>query len=122
MSEPLNLPDRINLFNIANGAAEERFQRELQRVLTNVMDPNTSDKQKRKITMEFVFAPSKDRSSTDVSLKMSTKLAAAEPVESTMYIGSKDGKLLAFPRNIRQQDLFEAPKTGPDGLDIKRPM
>ena len=48
---------KVSLDSFAGGALLERFNQELERVSTNVADPNTSDTAKREITIKLVFSP-----------------------------------------------------------------
>lgn len=43
-----------NLSEMSNGAVNERFNYELQKVVENICDPNTDPKKKRKITLTMV--------------------------------------------------------------------
>ena len=41
--------EKINLSNLGNGAAKELFERELDRVLKDILDPNTEATAQREI-------------------------------------------------------------------------
>lgn len=45
-----------NLSEMSNGAVNERFNYELQKVVENICDPNTDPKKKRKITLTWKLA------------------------------------------------------------------
>lgn len=64
MKEDLHdgLPPILSVDNLANGAVYELLQREFTRVADNILDPNTSEKAKRKIKVEIVADPYPDRS------------------------------------------------------------
>lgn len=60
-----------SILRMARGAIEERVDYEMDRVMTNILDPNTKAAQKRKIT-----------------------LAPTNPVTTSLYVtGDKNGEL-----------------------------
>ena len=75
------MADQLSLINLGGGAAVEQFQVELDRVLENIMDPNTGHT-KRAITMKVEFQPSTDRSTYNLRISCSSKLAAYEVSEN----------------------------------------
>lgn len=99
-------PEKISLGNICRGAVEEVFQRELNRVLENIRDPNTPEKTKRKLNLEFTFTPYPDRTGAAVSFHVKTNVAMVEPVGGTIHISAAGGRLSAYPRDPRQDVLF----------------
>jgi len=113
-------PKPLTLGNIAGGAAEEVFGRELQAILENIADVNTPAETKRKISLEFSFSPSKDRSMAAIELKCSSKVAAIGKVDSTVFIfRSASGAVVAAPHDPRQADMF-AEKL-PENVEPMRP-
>lgn len=102
MSEEL-----VTLASIGNGAALELFDRALTEVITNIADANTSGKTKREISIKIVIQPDEQRGIGFASLQVSTKLASVKPVQSTMYFGKKEGKLVAVTNNIQQPSMFD---------------
>jgi hypothetical protein len=97
----------LTLDNLASGAAEERFQYEMDKVLANIADRNTDPEAKRKITLEIVFAPMGDREVIGLAVNVTSKLAGLKPVSSTAYLVERNGVPLAVARDIRQIDAFE---------------
>ena len=49
--------NKIALATLANGALEELFENELDKIIENINDPNTSIKKARKIAIELKFSP-----------------------------------------------------------------
>lgn len=47
----------LNLSQLANGGIQEKINSELEKVLDNIMDPNTSPKEKRKLVITLTFPP-----------------------------------------------------------------
>lgn len=102
----MNELSKVDLATLAGGAAPELFQHELDKVLENIQDPNTEATAKRKVKLEVVIQPGEDRDHADVSLSVSAKLAPHKPATGPMYMGEKDGELVAVAYDPRQGDFF----------------
>ena len=112
------MPDQpeLNLGSIANGAAFELFERELNRVLGNIKDPNTSAQKKRKISLIFEFTPYNDRSGAAMEVKVKSELIATTGVNASIYIGRVgQGLFRAFSNDTRQNALNFDESDGEDG-------
>jgi hypothetical protein len=103
--------ERVSLLNLSRGAAIERFDHELSKVLANIKDVNTDAKKKRKITLEVVLTPYPDRTGVDVELSCTSKLASLAPVTGgSMFIAKQGEELAAFTHDLRQEPLFPEEK------------
>jgi hypothetical protein len=110
----------VTLLSLKGGAAVELFDRALEEVLRNIQDPNTEAEARRKIVLEFIFEPGKDRDVGSVFIKPSTRLAGAKPEATIVYIGRRaGGKLMAVENNPRQL-AFDQGKPGPTPIDTAR--
>ena len=78
---------KVNLETFAGGALQEKFDDAMEKVLVNMMDPNTPWKNKRKIVVEVSFEQNEDRDDSTVNVSVVTKLAAVKPVSTRMAIG-----------------------------------
>jgi hypothetical protein len=96
-------PQPLSLANLAGGAAIERFDLELNRVLENIADPNTSLKQ-RKISLDVIFKPDDRREGCEITVSCSAKLAGMREYGSHIYIDSRRPGL-AFEADPRQMSL-----------------
>lgn len=87
----------INFDTLANGAAKERFNYELEKVLENIKDPNTKDTKVRKLTLTICFKPTEDRDLAEVSIEAKSTLAAAIPSKTKIMIDRdiETGKVVA---------------------------
>jgi hypothetical protein len=99
----------VTLETVSDGAAVELFQRELQRVLENIQDPNTNPEKKRRIRLDVAFHPDESRSEGRVTVKASSKLAPSEAQERTVHFGEKDGRLAAAHYDPAQLSFGQDP-------------
>lgn len=58
----------LNLSQLANGGIQEKINSELEKVLDNIMDPNTSPKEKRKLVITLTFRLTKTARSSQQKL------------------------------------------------------
>jgi hypothetical protein len=96
----------ITLETVGGGAAAELFERELATVLQNIQDPNTTALTKRRIRLDFVVVPTEDRAQATVGVFASSTLAPIKPAVSTLYMGRRQGRLVAVGYDPRQTELF----------------
>jgi hypothetical protein len=92
----------VRLDTLNQGAAVEMFGRELEKVLTNITDPNTSATAVREITIKVTFKPNEDREVGIVGIAAASKLAPFKPVQTMVYIGMRKGKPTAMENNPKQ--------------------
>jgi len=92
----------VTLSTLGNGAVEELFQEELERVLRNIADPNTVPTAVREISLKVKIAPNKDRAVGEVQVIPSSKLAPAHQFDTVVYMGRHQGRLIAQEHNPTQ--------------------
>lgn len=114
------MPDPLTLLNICNGAAAEIFDRELNQVLENIADINTSSEKRRKIVLTFDFKPYSDRSAAEVSLTCKSTLAPVNQINASAFIVRKDGAVRAFNNDIRQGEMFPTEEPAPREPNVVR--
>lgn len=102
------MTDTITLESLGGGAAGEKFQDELDRVVENIQDPNTEAKAKRSITIKVIFTPTVDRSMGQLHIEASSKLAATIAFETQAFFGQQDGTYVAREHNPNQMTLDDA--------------
>ena len=66
---------RDSIMSMARGAFEERVDYEMDKVIQNILDPNTKATAKRKITLTIELTPDDER-------RTSTALTASASVDS----------------------------------------
>lgn len=95
---------------MAGGALQELFDHELDRIIENISDPNTSIKKARKITLELKFTPMDDnRDLVGVEIIPKTTLAPTEGATTKMVIGTDGETLVAceYGNQIKGQMVLD---------------
>jgi len=77
----------FNLSEIAEGAVQAKFAKEVERVCENILDPNTDAGKKRKITLTLTYVPNDQRNSVDVGVEAKSTLAPQVGTSTTMLLG-----------------------------------
>lgn len=92
------MPQIVNkksVLEMAMGAIAETTDYEVERVVANIMDPNTAATAKRKITITLTFAPDDYRQQIGMDAQAKTTLAPIQPVRTSLCITkARDGSLL----------------------------
>lgn len=94
---------KVNLEEFAGGALQEKFDDAMEKVLVNLMDPNTPWKNKRKISVEITFEQNEDRDDTSVNVSVVPKLAPVKPIATRMVIGKDIGTGEVFAQEYGSQ-------------------
>lgn len=97
--------DTVSLDNLKAGGALQLFQEELNKVLANIMDPNTEAEKVREVILRVMIKPDKDRSTAAVAIVPSCKLAPVVPLGTRMFFGKKGGQYLAWEHDPEQMTL-----------------
>lgn len=105
-----HIEGRVTLERIGNKMAPALFNRELEQVLANIVDPNTDPRGKREIVLRFKFKPSEKRDQVGVLIEATSKLCPVKPQDATIYVGRRGGRVLAVEDNPKQRGLFDSPK------------
>ena len=110
----------IDLNQIGNGALHSRFNREMEKVVKNMKDPNTPYKDVRKITITLTFKQDEERNAAACIVEVSSKLAKAKSFETNFGIGQdlKTNQYLAkeynnqIPGQLGLEDVKTASEEG----------
>lgn len=68
------------------GGIAEVVDREVDRVICNIMDPSTKATAKRKIVLTMVFEPDEYRERLDMDVQAKATLAPVTPIKTTLCI------------------------------------
>jgi len=99
---------QFSIMDLGNGALIEEINYQMKLLAENLVDPNTSFKDKRKLKIEMVFSQDEERKQVNVVSKVSATLAASKPLESRIAIGLSGGNMQAVEivSNPGQVDIF----------------
>ena len=100
---------QLSLGSIGGGVAEEKFSEEPQKVLDNIVDPNTEEKAVREITIKVKLKPNGTRSHIDIFVSSASKLGPSKAYLTKAFVGRRsDGTGEAHEHNPEQmQFMFE---------------
>ena len=95
---------RDSIMSMARGAFEERVDYEMDKVIQNILDPNTKATAKRKITLTLTIelTPDDERRTIVVSVTAKSTLAATNPVATALYVTSDGNGELVVAEMVPQ--------------------
>lgn len=91
-----------SILQMAGGAIMERVDYEMPPIVANIMDPNTSTKAKRKLTITLEFVADESRQNIQVKAQSKSTLAPTEPVTTFLFI-TEDGEVAEMAPQIPGQ-------------------
>ena len=77
----------INVLQLAQGAVQEKLDREFEKVFENIQDPNVKATAKRTITLKIDLVPDDVRQVVKTNVTATSKLAPTDPVTTTILTG-----------------------------------
>lgn len=77
----------INILQLAQGAVQEKLDREFEKVFENIQDPNVNATAKRTITLKIDLIPDDVRQVVKTNVTATSKLAPTDPVATTILTG-----------------------------------
>lgn len=77
----------INLNAVAEGALLEKANQAMQKIIENIMDPNTDATKTRKLTMTVTLKPNENRDLAPAVIDVKTTLAPTKGVNTNFILG-----------------------------------
>lgn len=77
----------INILQLAQGAVQEKLDREFEKVFENIQNPNVKATAKRTITLRIDLVPDDVRQVVKTNVTATSKLAPTDPVTTTILTG-----------------------------------
>lgn len=119
-----NTVNTINLGTFAKGALAEQANVELQKVLENIMDPNTAAVKERSVTITLKIKPNQSRNGASVSIATKSTLAPVNAVFTDILIDKdlKTGEVKAIELGGQlpgQMAIEEEPVKQDGVIDLK---
>lgn len=93
---------RDSIMSMVRGAFEERVDYEMDKVIQNILDPNTKATAKRKIILTIELTPDDERRTIGVSVTAKSTLAATNPVATALYVTSDGNGELVVAEMVPQ--------------------
>ena len=94
--------NRDSILQMARGAFIERVDYEMNKVIDNILDPNTKATAKRKITLTIELAPDDERQTIGVSVTAKSTLAPTNPVATSLYVTNDNNGELVVAEMVPQ--------------------
>lgn len=85
----------LKLNKINHGALQEKFEREMDRVLENLLDPNTAPDKKRKVQINMSFVTDDNREMVDMEAEVKSTLVPQKTVTTKILFGEDDEGIVA---------------------------
>lgn len=95
----------VTLDSLGSGAAVEMFQDEFDKVLANILDPNTKATAARSVTLTVTVKPDDNRRYGNTTIECKSKIASIRGVATALYIGRKGGKAVATEHDDKQMEI-----------------
>ena len=97
----------IKLQDLVGGAFQENVQKAVEKVVANMLDPNTPWKNKRAVIAKITFTQNEERDDCNCDISVETKVASVKPLGTKFAIGKdlKSGEVFAqeYGRQVRGQ-------------------
>ena len=114
---------KMSLDTMLEGAVLELFNIELQKVATNICDPNTAAKSKRQIRITFEIKPNDERDLGTIAVAVESRLCAPNAAYGRLSIGynstTKDGEMSEY-RASQLSIPFEPDETDDKVIDLRK--
>lgn len=102
---------QIELKEMVGGVLQEQFAKSFEKVVENLLNPNTPFKPTRKITIELKFTQNEYRDDVHCAVLVSEKLASQSPISTSFAIGKdlNTGEVYAeeYGKQIKGQQSFD---------------
>lgn len=99
--------EKMSLENLKDGAVIEAVDAELQRVLDNVIDPNSDPLAKRTITLTISVKPNQERTQIGITAQAKSSLAPDIAINAIALVGKEAGAGVANEIQPRQMEFPE---------------
>lgn len=80
----------FNISNLADGAVQEKIDREVRKIVANILDVNTAFKPSRKLIIDVEFSPDSTRQVIETNVTVKSKIQPSESVSTLMMAGRND--------------------------------
>ena len=113
---------KTTFLELGRGAMLERFDYELDRIVDNILDPNTPATKPRKITLTITLTPDAERQQIAHSVVVKSTLQATNPISGATAIvkrGDQMSLVELVPQIPGQTDIHGGEQRAPDVIQLK---
>ena len=105
LKELMKMDEKLSLINLAGGTAVDKFDLELERVIDNILDPNSKETADRSITLTVTFKP-KERDFGKIVINCKSKIAEPDDhLTQAFFVKDALGRPIAQKHNPEQLKL-----------------
>jgi len=76
----------VNILEMAGGAILEQINNEANKIMANIIDPNTVPTVARKLTVTLTFKPNEDRQITQTTAQAKSTLAPVKSIVTSIFV------------------------------------
>ena len=109
---------RDSIMSMARGAFEERVDYEMDKVIQNILDPNTKATAKRKITVTIELKADDSRQNIGVSYTVKSALAPTNAVTTMLYVADEENVVEMVPQIPGQFGIAGTEQEAPPALKL----
>jgi len=123
MSQQEQKEQKKTFLEIGRGAMLERFDYELDRIVDNILDPNTPATKPRKIQLTITLKPDADRKQIAHEVIVKSTPQPTNPISGATMLMRKDGQLSLVelvPQAPGQLDFDGNEQRHPDIIPIRK--
>lgn len=112
----------IKLDQLAGGAFAEKMEEAFLQIAENIQNPNTEASKAREINVKIKIHPGKNRTLSNMTITVATKLVATEAIDSQLMIGTNMAngqiEIAEFDGSMIGQVKLEEVAPDPDEVDV----
>ena len=100
---------KLDLSQIGDGGLQEKVDKELEKVIANILDPNTEAKTARKLVITLTMKSDDTRQTVATAMEIKSTLAPQKAVATTILVGQEGDQIYAneLKSNMPGQIYFD---------------
>lgn len=100
---------KLDLSQIGEGGLQEKVDKELEKVIVNILDPNTETKTARKLVITLTMKSDDTRQTVSTTMEVKSTLAPQKAIATTVLVGQDDNQVYAneLKSSIPGQTYFD---------------
>lgn len=98
--------ERMSVATMSGGAVVEQFDEAIQRVLENIVDPNTVAKAKRTVTLKVVLHPDEERELCGFAASVQVGMAPAAAINGRAWLAQTRDGVVALEHDPKQRNFI----------------